>query len=75
MTTEDLIRRKRSTSFAAGLLAGAIIISFIIMILQIINKGFTALIIIPIASLPILSIMYNQVKSMNQELKNRKLNE
>ena len=74
MTTEDLIKKKKSASFAAGLLTGALSALFIITTFQAINKGFTPLLFIPFASLPILIIIYNQVRSINKELKSRQSN-
>jgi len=74
MTTEDLIKKKKSTSFATGLLAGVLIGLFGITLFQTINKGFTPLLILPFGFLPILIIIYGQVRSINKELKNRKSN-
>jgi fructose-specific phosphotransferase system IIC component len=74
VTTEDLIKKKKSTSFVTGLLAGCIIAYSFIAIFQIINEGFTPILIIPFVSLPVLIIIYKQVKSMDQELKSRESN-
>lgn len=74
MTMEDLIKKKKSTSFATGLLAGVLIVAFINALFQAINKGFTPLLVIPFALLPILIMSYGQVRSVNKELKNRESN-
>ena len=74
LTTEDLIKKKKSTSFATGLLAGTLIGLFGITLFQTINKGFTPLLILPFGFLPILIIMYSQIKSINKELESRKSN-
>ena len=74
LTTEDLIKKKKSTTFSTGLLGGVLIALLVITILQTMNKGATALLAIPFALLPILIKSYNQVKSMDKELKNRILN-
>ncbi|GAA4414944.1 hypothetical protein GCM10023187_45010 [Nibrella viscosa] len=72
MTTEDLMKKKKSVSFVTGLLAGALIALFIITIFQTVNKGFTSLLFLPIVSLPILFMVYGQVRSINKELESRK---
>ena len=74
LTTEDLIKKKKSTTFSTGLLGGVLIALLVITIFQTMNKGATALLAIPFALLPILIKSYNQVKSMDKELKNRILN-
>lgn len=71
LTTEDLIKKKKSASFATGLLAGVLIFLFVTTIFQTINKGVTPLLAIPFALLPLLIMSYNQVSSMNKELKSR----
>lgn len=74
MTVEDLIKKKKSTSFATDLLAGSLIGLFGITIFQTINKGITPFLAVPFALLPLLIIMYGQVRSINKELKNRNKN-
>ena len=74
LTTEDLIKKKKSTSFATGLFTGVLVALFIVTILQTINKGVTALLAIPFALLPLLIQSYRQVKSINKELKSRNIN-
>ena len=74
LTTEDLIKKKKSTTFSTGLLGGVLIALLVTTILETMNKGATALLAIPFALLPILIKSYSQVKSMDKELKNRNLN-
>ncbi len=74
MTTEDLIKKKKSVSFVTGVLAGALIGLFIITVFQTINKGVTPFLAIPFGLLPLLIMMYGQIRSMNKELKSRKSN-
>jgi hypothetical protein len=71
LSTEDLIKKKKSTTFSTGLLGGVLIALLVITILQTVNKGATALLAIPFALLPILIKSYNQVKAMDRELKSR----
>lgn len=71
MPIKDLIKRKKYTSFATGLLIAVSIGLFGITLLEAINKGFTLLLIIPFGFLPILIMMFNQIRSINKELENR----
>lgn len=74
LTTEDLIKKKKSTTFSTGLLGGVLIALLVISILQTMKKGATALLAIPFALLPVLIESFNQIKSMDKELKKRNLN-
>ncbi len=74
MTTEDLIKKKKSTSFATGLLTGVLIVLFMSTIFQTINKGFTTLLAVPFGLLPLLIMSYSKLNSMDKELKSRKTN-
>ena len=74
LSTEDLIKKKKTMSYATGVLAGALIMLLLITIYKVINKWFAPLIVLPFALLPTLIINYNQVKSMDKELKSRNLN-
>lgn len=73
VATEDLIKKKKSTSFATGLLIGILVFLSMITIFQTINKRFTTLLIVPFAFLPILIIICSQLKAINKELLSRKL--
>ncbi|MET3127731.1 hypothetical protein ABID42_002850 [Arcicella rosea] len=74
MGTEDLIKKKKSTSFAFGLFVGALTVLLIITIFQTINKGVTPLLAVPFALLPLLILVYSQVSSIDKELKSRNSN-
>jgi hypothetical protein len=74
LTTKDLIKKKNALSTIAGALTGALIVLLVISILTTIKKGFTPLVIVPLALLPILIINYNQISTINKELKNRQSN-
>lgn len=71
LATEELIKKKKAMTFTAGLLAGALVGLLIITVFQAINKEFTPLLFVPFAFLPILIIIYSQVRSINKELKSR----
>ena len=74
LSTEDLIKKKKTTTFVAGILIGALIMLLIITISKTINEGITPSLAVPIPLLPILIICYIRVRSMNKELENRKSN-
>ena len=73
LSTEDLIKKQKTTSAMMGLLLGALtlIVLFIITRYEPINKGLTPLLTIPVALLPLLIICYRQLNSVNKELKSR----
>ena len=68
LSTEDLTKKKKQTSFVMGLLTGALIMA---IFLTIISKGFPYLTIIPFACSPILFIIYKNLRDINKELKSR----
>ena len=61
-------------TFLMGLLAGALIVLFIITIYQTINKRYTPLLAVPFTLLPVLFMGYSQVHLMNKDLKSRNQN-
>ncbi|MDF7815318.1 hypothetical protein [Hymenobacter sp. YC55] len=69
MSIKDLIKKKKNTSFAAGILIAVLIVLFGITLFKTINKGFTPLLLIPFGLLPILIMMFDQIKAINKELK------
>jgi hypothetical protein len=74
LSTEDLIKKKKTLTFVTGILAGMLIVLLIITIFQTISEGFKPLIAVPFGLLPILILSYNQVSSMDKELKSRNSN-
>lgn len=72
ITTEDLIKAKRSASSSFGLLLVVLIFLFATTIFQTLNKVNNALIVISIALLTLLIKKYNIVRALNKELKSRK---
>ena len=71
LKTANLRKTKKSLTTLTGLLAGALIVLFVMAVLSFIKKGFTALVIIPLALLPILILNFSQITAINKELKNR----
>ncbi len=74
LTTEDLIKKKKQTSLATGMLAGILTVLLVVTIWQTINKGFTALLIVPFALLPTLFKSYKSIGNIDNELKSRNIN-
>lgn len=73
LTKEDLIKKKKQTSLTTGLLAGVLTALLVVTTWQTINKGFTALLIVPIALLPILFESYKSIGDIDNELKSRNI--
>ncbi|MET3126792.1 putative membrane protein YwaF [Arcicella rosea] len=74
LSTEELIKKKKSLNFAFGLMVGSLIITLIITIFQTIKNGFQLSNIIPFSFLPITAIIYNSITNINKELKSRNVN-
>ena len=74
LTTEDLIKKKKQTSLATGTLAGALIALLAVTIWHTINKGLTALLVVPFALLPNLIKSYKSIGDIDKELKSRNIN-
>jgi uncharacterized membrane protein len=73
LTTEELIKKKKTTTMVTGLLAGVLIASLVIAAFQAVKqgaKGFS-LIAVTLALLPILFLSYSSIKKINEELKSR----
>ncbi|MEA5425515.1 hypothetical protein [Arcicella lustrica] len=74
LSTEELIKKKKSLKFAFGLMVGSLVISLIVTIFQTIKNGFQLLNITPFSLLPITAIIYNSITNINKELKSRNVN-
>ena len=75
LTKEDLISKKKILGVVTGALLGALTVLLIITILSTIKKGFTPLVIIPLALSPILVINFSQIAAISKELKSRNTNQ
>ncbi len=71
MTTEDLIRKKKTTSLVTGILAGMLIVLLGMAIFLTINKGFPYLIAVPLTLSPVLIMNFSLVNNINKELGSR----
>lgn len=73
MTNEELIKHEKITKTSAITFMGVLIVSFVVIVSLMIKKGFTALIVTPIALLPILILLLNNWNETKKEIKSRNL--
>ena len=71
LSDEKLLEQKKSITFLVGLLIGALLALLTITIYTSINQGFTPLIIIPFAMLPILFLSVNTLRGIKKEIQSR----
>lgn len=73
LTTEELIKKKKTTTMVTGVLAGMLTVLLIMATLLAIEQGATGISLIAVALglSPILFINYNSIKTINEELKSR----
>ena len=73
LTTEELIKKKKTTTMVTGILAGMLTVLLIMAVFLAIKQGATGISLIAVALglLPILFINYNGIKTINAELKSR----
>ena len=73
LSTEELIKKKKTMTFTIGLVVGVLTVMSIITISQN-DIGVTPLLVVAFINLPVLIWCNSQVNSMNKELKIRKSN-
>ncbi|AKD57521.1 hypothetical protein [Spirosoma radiotolerans] len=75
MSNEALLKHKKTTELATGMLAGALSILLVMTVFLTIKKGLHAtsisLGVIPFAFMPILIINWNNLKAIKKELNSR----
>ncbi len=71
MSDEELLKKQKLTSTVTGILAGMLLLLLILATYISLTKGFSALIVIPIALSPTLMMNFKTVKDIKQELKSR----
>ncbi len=69
--TADLKKSEKSIKTITGILLGMLLVLFILSLYITFTKGFTALLIIPIALLPIVIVNFNSINEIKKELKSR----
>ncbi|TKC07948.1 redox-active disulfide protein 2 [Pedobacter polaris] len=73
LSNEELLKSEKSLKTITAMLAGAILVLFIINVFLAFKKGFSAFSVIPIALLPIVIVNLNSLKEMKEEIKSRNL--
>ncbi|MBB2143894.1 redox-active disulfide protein 2 [Pedobacter sp. LMG 31464] len=73
LSNEELLKNEKTLKTITAMLAGAILVLFIINIVLAFKKGFSALSAVPIALLPIVIINFSSLKEMKKEIKSRNL--
>ena len=68
LSTEDLLKRQKTIKPLTILLIGTLVLSLFITI----KKGFTAVLVVPIALSPIAILNLNNLKNIQKEINSRK---
>lgn len=71
MSVEKLQQQAKTTKLVTGMLAGMLAVLLVMAILLSIKKGFSTLIVVPFALLPIVIINVNSLKQIKKELESR----
>lgn len=71
MTTEELIKTQKSLKTVTYLFGVVLLLLFCLNIFLVVNKGFSASNIIPVALLPIFILNMNTLKEIKKELQSR----
>lgn len=71
LSTEDLNQKQKSIKSLTTMLIVTLIALFLISLFVSLKKGFTPLLIIPIALLPVVSMNLNNLKSIKKEIDSR----
>ena len=71
MSTQELEKSKKILSVILGFLLGASLTLLVLGIYITINKGFSPVLILPIAMLPIWILNFNNLNKIKEELKKR----
>ncbi len=71
MSVEKLQQQAKTTKLVTGILAGMLAVLLVMAILLSIKKGFSTLVVVPFALLPIVIINMTSLKKIKQELESR----
>lgn len=69
--TESLQKKQKLLKMITGLLGGMLIVLLVLGIYISFKKGFSALVVVPIALMPILMLNVISIKNIGKELKSR----
>ncbi len=72
LSTEELLKRQKTIKPLTILLIGTLILLFVLSLFITIKKGFTALLVVPIALSPIAILNLNNLKNIQKEINSRK---
>lgn len=73
ISNEELLKDEKKIKSLLLVFGGVLILLFITVILSMIKKGFSSLIVTPLALLPILIICLNNWNELKKEIKSRNL--
>ena len=71
MSVAKLQQQAKTTKLVTGLLAGMLAVLLVMAILLSIKKGFSTLVVVPFALLPIVLLNVNSLKQIKKELESR----
>jgi hypothetical protein len=72
LSDEELLKKKKTTRFATGMLIGVLGSLFVLNLINIINgKQNWGVIVVPVALMPIVFTSYKSLKEIEKELKLR----
>ncbi|HAY3549691.1 redox-active disulfide protein 2 [Elizabethkingia meningoseptica] len=71
LSTEDLNQKQKSIKSLTTMLIVTLIALFLISLFISLKKGFTPLLVIPIALLPVVSMNLNNLKNIKKEIDSR----
>jgi asparagine N-glycosylation enzyme membrane subunit Stt3 len=72
MSAEKLQQQAKTIKVVTGTLAGMLLVLLVMAIMLSVKKGFSALVVIPFALLPIVIININSLKQIRKELESRR---
>lgn len=71
LSTEQLVKNKKTIGAATAALAGLLLPLFILSLYKWMTKGFTSLVVVPLALLPIVFVNLKKLKEIQKELEMR----
>jgi hypothetical protein len=71
MSTETLLKQKKIIEAVTGMFSGVLTVLFIVTLVSSFKQGFTPLLILPFALLPILVLNVNNWQAIKKELNSR----
>lgn len=71
LSTEELLKRKNTLKTLTLLLAAVLTVLLVFTVVTSLQKGFTALVAVPLALMPIVFTNWSQVKAIGEELQKR----